>query len=143
MSERPMLELVGLSKSFPVLNQFGRRSGEQDLYQFGNLGTYPLLARLAQGPELATFVESELGPLLQHDAQHGAKLLPTVQAYLAHAGRKADTVTALRIQRRTLYTRLARVERLLGRSLDDQDVRTRLDLALQGLDVLGNRVRYR
>jgi purine catabolism regulator len=126
-----------------VAVEFGERSGDQDLYQFGNLGTYPLLARLAQGPELATFVESELGALLQHDAQHGAKLLPTVHAYLSHAGRKADTVTALRIQRRTLYTRLARVERLLGRSLDDQDVRTRLTLALQGLDILGARARHR
>jgi purine catabolism regulator len=126
-----------------VAVEFGERSGDQDLYQFGNLGTYPLLARLAQGPELATFVESELGALLQHDAQHGAKLLPTVHAYLAHAGRKADTVTALRIQRRTLYTRIARLDRLLGRSLDDQDVRTRLTLALQGLDILGARARHR
>jgi purine catabolism regulator len=117
--------------------EFGARSGAQELYQFGNLGTYPLLLRLAQGPELATFVESELGALLQHDTESGAKLLPTLQAYLANAGRKADTVTALRIQRRTLYARLTRIERVLGHSLDSQDTRTRLTLALQGRDILG------
>lgn len=116
--------------------EFGQHSSAQELYQFGNLGTYPLLLRLAQGPELATFVESELGALLQHDAGSSAKLLPTLQAYLANAGRKADTVTALRIQRRTLYARLSRIERVLGHSLDSQDTRTRLTLALQGRDIL-------
>ncbi|MGH8959712.1 MAG: PucR family transcriptional regulator [Jatrophihabitantaceae bacterium] len=120
-----------------VAVEFGHRSGTQELYQFDNIGIYPLLLRLAQGPELATFVESELGALLQHDVESGAKLLPTLQAYLANAGRKADTVTALQIQRRTLYARLSRLERLLGRSLDNQDTRTRLTLALQGHDILG------
>jgi len=37
------------------------------------------------------------------------------------------------------YGRLARIERLLGRSLDDQDTRTRLTLALQGLGPLRER----
>ncbi|MGH3444516.1 MAG: PucR family transcriptional regulator [Nocardioidaceae bacterium] len=132
----------GLQQAFEearVAAEFGRRSGGADLYEFGSLGTYPLLVQLAQGPELATFVESELGPILQHDAESGAKLLPTLRAYLANAGRKSATVGDLRIQRRTLYARLARLERLLGESVDDQDKRTRLTLALQGLDVLGNR----
>jgi sugar diacid utilization regulator len=124
-----------------VAVEFGRRSGHRDLYQFGDLGTYPLLLRLAQGPELATFVESELGALLQHDAQRGAKLMPTLRAYLANAGRKPDTINALLIQRRTLYARLVRIERELGRSLDDQDTRTRITLALQGLDLLRDRPR--
>lgn len=122
-----------------VAVEFGRGSGQQDLYQFGNLGTYPLLLRLAEGPELATFVESEIGTLLQHDAQHGAKLMPTLRSYLTNAGRKSDTINALRIQRRTLYARLVRIERELGRSLDDQDTRTRITLALQGLDILRER----
>ncbi|TAM91942.1 MAG: PucR family transcriptional regulator [Jatrophihabitans sp.] len=126
-----------------IAAEFGQRDATQDLYQFGNLGTYPLLLRLSQGPELAAFVESELGALLQHDSESGAKLLPTLRAYLAAAGRKADTVTALRVQRRTLYARLARIERIVGHSLDDQDTRTRLTLALQGGEILDGRAAAR
>lgn len=116
---------------------FGRRSPRGGpAYHFGDLGTYHLLARLAQGPELAAFVESELSPLLEHDARSPGKLVPTLQVYLDNACRKTDAARKLWIQRRTLYGRLARIERLLGRSLDDQDTRTRLTLALQGLSLL-------
>lgn len=119
---------------------FGRRSGrDAAIFHFGDLGTYHLLLRLAAGPELAAFVESELSPLLDHDARSNAKLLPTLRAYLDNACRKSDTVKALWIQRRTLYGRLGRIEALLRRSLDDQDTRTRLTLALQGLDLLRQR----
>lgn len=116
--------------------EFGRHSGQRDLYQFGDLGTYPLLRRLAQGPELAAYVESQLGPLLEHDSRSQYPLLPTLQAFLTHAGRKADAVRDLHIQRRTLYARLTRIERLTGRDLDDQGARTQLSLALQGLSLL-------
>jgi PucR family transcriptional regulator, purine catabolism regulatory protein len=116
---------------------FGRRSPRGGpAHHFGDLGTYHLLARLAQGPELAAFVEAELSPLLEHDARGSAKLLPTLQAYLDNACRKTDAAQELWIQRRTLYGRLARIEQLLGRSLHDQDTRTRLTLALQGLGLL-------
>lgn len=115
----------------------GRRSGRtRRLHHFGELGTYQLLLRLAQGPHLAQFVESELRGLLDHDAHARTRLLPTLRAYLEHAGRKPDTIRALGIQRRTLYARLAKLEGLLGRDLDMQDARTRLTLAIQGLELL-------
>lgn len=119
--------------------EFGSHTADRALYQFGDLGTYPLLRRLAQGPELAAYVESQLGPLLQHDAASGFPLLPTLRVYLAHAGRKADAVRELHVQRRTLYARLARIERLLERDLRDQDTRTELTLALHGLTLLNQR----
>jgi purine catabolism regulator len=65
--------------------------------------------------------------------------MPTLQAYLDNACRKSDTAQELWIQRRTLYGRLARIEQLLGRGLNDQDTRTRLTLALQGLGLLQQR----
>ena len=119
---------------------FGRRSGgRRRVHHFADLGTYQLLMRLAQGPELARFVESELRALLDHDSRASSKLLPTLRAYLKHAGRKSDTARMLGIQRRTLYARLTKIGALLGRDLDDQDARTRLTLALQGLDLLHDR----
>jgi PucR family transcriptional regulator, purine catabolism regulatory protein len=123
-----------------VALSYGRRRGHGRLVtHFPELGTYQLLSRLAQGPELARFVESELRPLLDHDSRARSKLLPTLRAYLDSAGRKADAVRALGVQRRTLYARLEKISRLLDRDLDAQDTRTRLTLALQGLDLLRER----
>ena len=65
--------------------------------------------------------------------------MPTLRCYLENAGRKAQTVRALRVQRRTLYARLTRIERILGRDLETQDTRTRLTLAIQALDLLQDR----
>jgi purine catabolism regulator len=118
----------------------GRKAGDRRIvHHFAELGTYQLLVRLAQDPELARFVEAELSPLLEHDARSRAKLMPTLRSYLEHAGHKAQTVRALRVQRRTLYARLARIEQILGRDLDTQDTRTRLTLAIQALDLLQDR----
>jgi PucR family transcriptional regulator, purine catabolism regulatory protein len=119
---------------------FGRKAGDRrTVHHFAELGTYQLLVRLVQDPELARFVEAELSPLLEHDARSRAKLMPTLRSYLDHAGHKAQTVRALRVQRRTLYARLARIEAILGRDLGTQDTRTRLTLAIQALDLLQDR----
>jgi len=122
--------------------EYGRKSAQhRPVHYFGDLGTYQLLVRLAQDPELSRFVDAELSGLLAHDARSRAKLLPTLRAYLDNAGRKADTVRTLRVQRRTLYARLTRIEQLLGRDLDAAEVRVSLTLALQGRDLLRDRQR--
>ncbi|HET9093111.1 MAG TPA: PucR family transcriptional regulator [Acidimicrobiales bacterium] len=127
----------GLDEAVSAL-AFGRRRGDRGrlLHHFGELGAYQLLLPLAHGPELARFVDTELRPLLAHDTGRKAKLLPTLEAYLAHAGRKSETIRALGIQRRTLYARLDRIAAILRQDLDDQDTRTRLSLALQAMDLL-------
>ena len=123
-----------------VAASFARGAGNaRRVAHFSELGTYQLLLRLAEGPELSRFVDSELRPLLERDGTARPKLVPTLRAYLKHAGRKSDAARELGVQRRTLYQRIARVEALLGRDVDDQATRTRLTLALQGLDFLARR----
>ncbi len=128
-----------LEEAVEALSFARKAGGRRTVHHFAELGTYQLLVRLAQDPELARFVEAELSPLLEHDARSRAKLMPTLRSYLDHAGHKAQTVRALRVQRRTLYARLARIERILGRDLGTQDTRTRLTLAIQALDLLQDR----
>ncbi len=113
--------------------------GTRPVQHYSDMGTFQLLMSLADGPELARFVESELRELLDHDARTKSELIPTLRAYLLHAGRKSEVARDLGVQRRTLYSRIARLEDLLKRELDHQDTRTRLTLALQGLDVLNDR----
>ncbi|MER0243477.1 PucR family transcriptional regulator [Streptomyces sp. HSW2009] len=90
-----------------------------------------LLWRLREHGDLAAFVHRMIGPLLSHDRTARPPLLPTLEAYLAHAGRKAETARELHVNRQTLYDRLARIARLLGSDLDEPRTVLALGLALQ------------
>lgn len=103
---------------------------------FDRLGVLRLLVALAQGPELKRYVDDELGAVLAHDATAANPLLPTLQAYLASDGNKSRTANALFVQRRTLYYRLERLNVLLGRSVEDPEVREGLSLALRARDLV-------
>ncbi|WP_175408925.1 CdaR family transcriptional regulator, partial [Streptomyces sp. TRM64462] len=80
---------------------------------------------------LAAFVDRAIGPLRAHDATSRPPLLPTLETYLAHAGRKAETARELHLNRQTLYNRLARIADLLGTDLDDPQTVLALSLALR------------
>ncbi|HVQ18277.1 MAG TPA: helix-turn-helix domain-containing protein [Actinomycetes bacterium] len=113
-----------------------RRTREGIVTHFGDLGLTSLLTLLAEGPDLARFVEVELGPLRVHDRTHGAVMIPTLQAYLAENGSKTAAAKRLHVERRTLYYRLDRITQLLGRDLGDGETRLRLEVALRGLDII-------
>ena len=115
----------------------GARSGSScRVHRSRDRGIQHLLTRLSDGPDLARFVESQLHPLLQHDAKSVSPLIPTLRVVLANAGSKSAAARELHIQRRTLYHRLVRIEELLKRRLDDHETWVQLDIALRGLDLL-------
>ncbi|MFC4514147.1 PucR family transcriptional regulator [Streptomyces ehimensis] len=87
------------------------------------------------GGDLAAFVDRVIGPLLGHE------LLPTLEAYLACGGRKAETARELHVNRQTLYDRLGRIGRLLGVDLEDPETALALGLALRARGPVGGRGR--
>lgn len=103
---------------------------------FDKLGLRRLLVALAKGPELKRYVEDELGDLLAYDARDANPLLPTLRALLEADGNKSKAAELLFVRRRTLYYRLERLNALLGRSVEDPDVRSGLAIAVQALDFL-------
>lgn len=105
--------------------------------RFDELGVERLLVTLAEGTELSTFVEDELGPIMLADAKSANQLLPTLRTYLDCDGHKSAAAQRLSIQRRTLYNRLERISKLLGSCLDEPATRQRLFLAVKGLDLIG------
>nr|WP_064569537.1 PucR family transcriptional regulator [Gordonia sp. LAM0048] len=113
-----------------------RSLAEHPVLRFDELGVERLLVALGQGPELASFVQDELGPVMSWDASTANPLMPTLRAFLDADGRKSDAAAKLYIQRRTLYNRLDRIAVLLDRSLDEPATRQRLLLAVKGLDLL-------
>ncbi len=106
------------------------------VYHFENLGVDSLILRLRDTAELSRFVESELGPLLDHDAMRSLHLMPTLQAYLDHGRNKSAAAKALHLERRSLYHRLDKIAKLLGRDLQDMETSTRLHVALKALAIL-------
>jgi len=98
-----------------------------------DLGVHRLLSRFAADPELAAFVQEQLGPLLDHDAARGRELVRTLDTLLACGLSKAATARVLGIRRQTLYQRLGTISTLLGGlDLTSRERRTAIDLALVG-----------
>ncbi|PRH76917.1 transcriptional regulator [Streptomyces solincola] len=104
---------------------------EQPWFDARRLDIDLLLWRLREHPDLAAFVDRAIGPLREHDRTSRPPLLPTLETYLAHAGRKAETARELHLNRQTLYNRLARIGELLGTDLDDPHTVIGLSLALR------------
>jgi purine catabolism regulator len=106
---------------------------EQDgrfFYRLADLRLRGLLSLLGGDARLATFVDRELGPLRDYDADHGTDLTGVLAAYLAAGGNKAEAAARAHLARPTLYERLRHIERILGVSLDSAESRTSLHVAL-------------
>lgn len=106
---------------------------------YDELALHRLLAPLVSGPELATFVEGELGDVISYDESHNADLLRTLDAFLQTNGNKQSMGRLLHLRRRSVYYRLERIEKLVGDSLDTPDRRARLYLALRARELLDER----
>lgn len=106
------------------------------LYQSSDLGLLSLLSNLAEGPELRRYVDDELGAVLGLTPAQRTPLLETLQAFLDCGGNKTVAAKQLHIERRSLYYRIERLEALLDSNLDAAATRLRLQVALQGLEVL-------
>lgn len=93
-----------------------------------------LLAQLDADPRLQSYVERELGPLLDADR---AGELAALRAYLAGGRNKSAAAGALQLSRPAFYARLDRAAGLLGADLADAETCLSLQLALLAHDVIG------
>lgn len=100
-----------------------------------DLGVYRLLLALHTDGELAPFVERTLAPLLA-DARYGDTLVETLDAFFACNGNVSQAKDRLHLHRNSLIYRLNRARELLGRDLDDPELRLALQLAIRGRRVL-------
>ncbi|RSN94476.1 transcriptional regulator [Streptomyces sp. WAC 05379] len=138
---RPPVVVVGVAGGWTAASAGLRHAAEtataaqgladRPWYDARRLDIDLLLWRLRDHPDLAAFVDRAIGPLRDHDDRSKPPLLPTLETYLAHAGRKAETARELHLNRQTLYNRLARIGELLGTDLDDPQTVLALSLALR------------
>ncbi|MDJ0361931.1 PucR family transcriptional regulator ligand-binding domain-containing protein [Rhodococcus sp. H29-C3] len=110
-----------------IARRFGTRTG---VILARDVGIQRLLAAGVAATMLNAFVAEQLGPVIAYDTKHSADLVRTLDAFIANRGSKAQTAVLLGIRRQSLYARLARLEKLLGASLDDPMQLVCLGLAL-------------
>jgi purine catabolism regulator len=115
-----------------------RRGPTRGWYDASRPSLDRLLWSLRESKALRLFVEARLAPLDDHDARREPKLLPTLEAYLRSGGQKAETGRMLHLERQSVHHRINRIEELLDSSLDDENTRLGVHLALRLRHLLGN-----
>ncbi|RAY12507.1 PucR family transcriptional regulator [Actinomadura craniellae] len=110
-----------------------RGSGDRPFYRLPDLRLRGLLHLLRDDARLQTFVERELGSLLEYDDRHGTDLVRALGCYLDAGRNKALAAQRSHLSRPAFYERLRRVERVLGVGLDSPESCTSLHVALLAL----------
>ncbi|MER7566704.1 PucR family transcriptional regulator [Streptomyces sp. NPDC048523] len=112
-------------QALSVARRRGRVCVEHEQLASGSV--LPLLADDA----VRAFADGLLRPLYEHDATGRGDLVASLRAWLSRHGQWDAAAADLGVHRHTLRYRMRRVEEILGRSLDDPDVRMELWLALK------------
>jgi purine catabolism regulator len=112
--------------------EIGRRLfGESSIHSFARLGIYRLLFHLYGHEELSDFYQETLGPLLESDRHSNSALIDTLEGFFRCNGNLSETARTMHLHRNSLLYRLGRIEELLGRSLEDPELRLSLQIALK------------
>lgn len=112
-------------QALSVARRRGRVYVEHEQLASGSV--LPLLADDA----VKAFADGLLRALYEHDATGRGDLVASLRAWLSRHGQWDAAAADLGVHRHTLRYRMRRVEEILGRSLDDPDVRMELWLALK------------
>ncbi|MFF9093874.1 PucR family transcriptional regulator [Streptomyces sp. NPDC014776] len=112
-------------QALSVARRRGRVCVEHEQLASGSV--LPLLADDA----VKAFADGLLRALHEHDATGRGDLVASLRAWLSRHGQWDAAAADLGVHRHTLRYRMRRVEEILGRSLDDPDVRMELWLALK------------
>ncbi len=97
---------------------------------FEELGVLELLVAIRDRSLLDRFVQTTLGPLLQHDHGHHAALTPTLEAWTQTNGNLVAAAQRLNVHRNTLNYRMQQIQSLTGLDLNDAQHRLNIAIAL-------------
>lgn len=86
---------------------------------------------LGDQPDVAGYVTGILGPVVEHDARRGSRLLRTLEAYYAAGASPTRAATTLHVHVNTVAQRLERIGTLLGPDWQHPDRSLEVQLALR------------
>lgn len=112
---RSVAELPGLyaalRRALPVAGRLGMQGG---ILGQNELALYSVLFETQDRASLATFLDSTIGPVLQHDRRRGTTLAETLLAYFDGGQNARATAARLGIHVNTMRQRLTTLETLVG-----------------------------
>ncbi len=106
-------------------------SADRRWFRNADVRLHGLIAMLHDDVRVQAFAESELAPLLRHDAEHGSNLLGFLRSYVDAGGSMTRMSQQAYRSRPALYKQLERVERIL-----DVDVRAPASLLSLGVALM-------
>lgn len=118
-----------LREALHVMASLRERPDASVVHRLEDLHLRGLLALLSDDDRLQAFTERELEPLRDADRAGDTQLLHTTRVVVEYWGSKSAAAQALNVSRPVLYERIARIERILGASLSDAEVRSSLHVA--------------
>lgn len=123
-------------RAFPEAYREARRTASA-LAALGRAGSGGSAAELGfaglivgSDPEVRDYVRQVLGPLLDYDAQRGADLVRTTEAYFLAGSSPRHAATSLHVHVNTVAQRLHRIGELLGGDWQDPRRALQIQLAL-------------
>lgn len=102
---------------------------EEGIRKFENIGLYYIISQFENKTVLEEYANHLLGPLIESDRYSDGNLLETLRAYFSHDCNANATAESLYIHRNTMRYRLEKIEKLLGRDLNQLENFTELNLA--------------
>ncbi|HEU5474796.1 MAG TPA: helix-turn-helix domain-containing protein, partial [Actinophytocola sp.] len=131
-ARRSLIEAAQVAKA---ALRSGSAPGGRGYHRLDDVRLRGLLHLLAEDDRVAAFADRELGPLLARDAAHGSRLVDTLRHYCEHGGNKSAAASAAHMSRTAYYQQLARIEQVLGVSIDDPESVLSLHVALLAMSV--------
>lgn len=130
-ARRTMIEAAHVAKAAL------RSADSRPYHRLDDVRLRGLLHLLADDDRVTAFAARELGTLLARDTAHGSRLIDALRHFCEHGGNKSAAATAAHMSRTAYYQQLARVEQVLGVSLDDPESVLSLHVALLVADING------
>lgn len=131
-------DIRAVRRSFLEARQVGdvalKQSERRPFYRLPDLHLRGLLHLFRDDERLQTYVERELGPLLDHDARRGDDLTDMLRHYLGAGRNKALAASRAHLSRPAFYERLRRISSVLDVDLESVETCLSLHVALLSLD---------
>ncbi|GAA2676379.1 PucR family transcriptional regulator [Actinosynnema pretiosum subsp. pretiosum] len=107
-----------------------RSPGARLYHRLDDVRLRGLLHLLREDERVRAFADRELGALLARDEAHGSRLVELLRCLCEQGGNKSAAAAAAHLSRTAYYQQLARVQQVLGVSLEDPESLLSLHVAL-------------
>lgn len=104
---------------------------------YDDLGIFRILSYEELQPELIQFYRETLEPLVVYDKEKDSQLVETLKKYFECRSNLKRVSEVMFTHYNTVIYRMQRIKDIIGKDLDDPDIRLNLQIAIKVLDLMG------